>query len=85
MSRPRIPSTTPTKIAARYLGIIGVLAVFTIGGLAYLARPVPDALAGIAGSAVGALATLLTTTMVVGGRRANDEPPTTTIPTEPAS
>jgi hypothetical protein len=53
-----------------------VLCVLLIGLLSWNEVPVPDALAGLAGGAVGALATLLTTftpSPVPGGRRVTDE------------
>ncbi len=60
---------------------LGATAAGCSGGILVLAfnqRDVPDALATIAGGAVGALATLLTNYIpapVPGGRRATDPPP----------
>lgn len=65
------------------LGIIACLCILGIAGLAWYHRPVPDALASVAGGSVGALATLLATYLpspVPGGRRAADTP----VPVPPA-
>lgn len=57
------------------LGVVACLCVASIAGLAWTRHQVPDALASVAGGAVGALATLLATYLpspVPGGSRASD-------------
>lgn len=75
MSRAGEPSAVRLAVAS-----LGVTAATCSGGilaLAFHGRDVPDALATIAGGAVGALATLLTNYVpapVPGGRRVGDPP-----------
>lgn len=57
------------------LGVVACLCVSAIAGLAWTHHDIPDALASVAGGAVGALATLLATYLpspVPGGHRATD-------------
>ena len=69
------PSAVRLAVAA--LGTTAATGAVGILILAFNGRDVPDALATIAGGAVGALATLLTNYVpapIVGGRRATDPP-----------
>ena len=74
MQATRLESPT-IKLAAVFLGVLALVCVGLIGILSWSGTPSPDALAGIAGGAVGALATLLTTftpSPIPGGRRVTD-------------
>lgn len=76
MSRGGEPSAV--RLAVASLGTTAATCSAGILLLAFNGRDVPDALATIAGGAVGALATLLTNYIpapVPGGRRAFDPPP----------
>lgn len=69
---------TAIRLAVMALGAVAVLCVLSIVVLSIVVLDVPDALAGIGGGAVGALATILTTytpAPVTGGRRVSDPSP----------
>ena len=62
------------RVAAVFLGVVALMCIGAIGFLSWSRTPPPDALAGVCGAAVGALATLLTTSAsVAGGRRLTDD------------
>jgi len=71
-----VPLESPiVKRAVTFLGMIGVLSLVGICGLAAGQRSIPEGLFTIAGAAVGGLGTLLTTftpAPLPGGRRASD-------------
>lgn len=75
---------SPTiRLAAAMLGGTALVCVSLIGFLSWEHAPVPDALAGLGGGAVGALSTLLTTftpSPIPGGRRTTDAVPIVTEP-----
>lgn len=70
------------------LAAIGLAAVLSITALAFQGNAVPEALSAVAGGAVTALATLLTTftpSPIPGGRRAVDVVATPTTPAQAVS
>lgn len=74
MAGARFESPT-IQLAALFLGTIGLACVATLGLLTWNGSDAPDALSSIAGGAVGALSTLLTTfapSPLPGGRRVTD-------------